>query len=725
VTAPNQPYPEWMQLIGMGAYQLGGHGGGDGTTSTASYGQDVTQDFVTSLVQGPAKDLLSLGGVATTIADVVTQVSTFLSSMPVQGLQMFQGFIPGTTADDFQDIPTSVQTILDALNLGDLQMRVSDFTRWLTDTYNNFAADGAAFWAFVNAVNTALTGYSDWSTFIAAVDAAWDTYQDTVSAISDAEKTSFSNMLLNVFGIDVSGPNAWVAALTTDTQILLDVFHTTYQVGTSTDAPGTLGTNGKPTWYSAWNDLLARIGLSGVTAPTIGPAITSAQSSATTANTNAGTAQTTANTGLSWGQRLTNDLTTLLDVFHVTYTVTQWNAAWADLLVLFGIVNSTSTPSNPAPTIGSAITSAQASATTANTNAGTAQTTANTGNTNTGTFLQYSRILSDVLHLVYPAGSPSDTPTTTIGGLPTWYSAWNGLLQLEGLVKATTAPTQTAPTTGTVIQANTATANTASTNAATAIANASAVATTAQQITDGIYQSQNGGTSTGNPTTSIVPSLTAIPASNIVGQTGAAVAFGASGGNTLSSSPVSWTHTIAVGDLGVLVSVGYKNGGSTVPTFTATYGGVAMTLVVQQENGTGTFNAPGCAVFWLKSPPSGSKTVVVTRTAGSTGSLWVSSDSYSASKIGTVLPTTGGGSNTLSMPVTSQTGRMLFAVFIANNALDTSSAITAFNQTQRYGFATFAAGDALGASSLTFTATMNATHIANTVWSGVIVELTN
>ncbi|AER47577.1 minor tail protein [Mycobacterium phage DS6A] len=44
-------------------------------------------------------------------------------------------------------------------------------------------------------------------------------------------------------------------------------------------------------------------------------------------------------------------------------------------------------------------------------------------------------ILLDLLHVFYPVGAPGDAPDRTIGGKRTWYSAWNDLQDLFGVVK--------------------------------------------------------------------------------------------------------------------------------------------------------------------------------------------------------------------------------------------------------------------------------------------------
>jgi hypothetical protein len=343
-------------------------------------------------------------------------------------------------------------------------------------------------------------------------------------------------------------------------------------------------------------------------------------------------------------------------------------------------------------------------------------------------------VLSDVFHLTYAAGTSTDPPGTLSGGKPTWYSCWNDLLALTGVVNSVTAPTDTAPTTGASITAASAAATTAGTNASMALTNAATVATTAQAITDGIYQSQNGGSSTGNPTSSIVPSLTAIPASNIVGATGAAVTFGAVGGgnsanlSSATSGSISWTHTIATGDLSVLVFTTYSpTAGSTGYTSSVTYGGTAMTMLQRQAS-----SVSGGAAFavteawWLKAPASGSKTVVVSVSGTSTNFGPISGDSvsYFASKVGTVGPNTGGGSSTLSMSAASTTGNMVVGAFGVSTNFSGLPTLSAYTKTQRYNSFGLVIGDAAGASSVSFGATASGTA-ANVQWAGITVELTN
>jgi hypothetical protein len=55
----------------------------------------------------------------------------------------------------------------------------------------------------------------------------------------------------------------------------------------------------------------------------------------------------------------------------------------------------------------------------------------------------------DGLHLFYPLGSPSDTPTTTVGGKRTWYAAKADMALMQGQTNGTSTPTVTFDDVGT------------------------------------------------------------------------------------------------------------------------------------------------------------------------------------------------------------------------------------------------------------------------------------
>jgi hypothetical protein len=266
MTTPNQSEPDTIQAaLGQGAYTVAGGG-------SSNWGQDTSKEGVIALITGtPA----GIGTGLTGLPSVVTNLTNYVKNMPLDTLQVVQPFIPGSDPADFTNVDDATTAIIDSLGL------------------------------------------------------SW-----------------------------ILGANGLVTYLL----ILLDVFHLTYNAGSVSDPPGTLGVGGvgagKPTWYSAWNGLLALCGVAtGTTptdaAPTIGGAITGTQ--------------TSINTHTDWFGRFITDLTVLLDFFHLTYelgspadSITHtgtngkltWYAAWNNLMDLFGVVQSTTALTDPTPTIG-------------------------------------------------------------------------------------------------------------------------------------------------------------------------------------------------------------------------------------------------------------------------------------------------------------------------------------------------------------------------------------
>jgi hypothetical protein len=80
------------------------------------------------------------------------------------------------------------------------------------------------------------------------------------------------------------------------------------------------------------------------------------------------------------------------------------------------------------------------------------QTQASTQNTWWGRLMTDITIYFDLFHGTYPAGSPSDGPTTTVGGVRTWYSAIADVLDLFGIVHSTSTPSTPVSDVGTAVQ---------------------------------------------------------------------------------------------------------------------------------------------------------------------------------------------------------------------------------------------------------------------------------
>lgn len=275
-------------------------------------------------------------------------------------------------------------------------------------------------------------------------------------------------------------------------------------------------------------------------------------------------------------------------------------------------------------------------------------------------------------------------------------------------------------------------ATTAGTNASIAISSASAANTLAQGTIDGLNTAWSAG-GTGNPVSSIPTIAAAIPTSAIVGGVGAAVAFGAVGGGNATTffgattASLSWSHTIATGDLGVLVFIAYELGSGASAISAVTYGGTAMTMQQREISSAVSGATAVLEVWWLKSPASGTKTVAVSLSGANFNGVTGDSVSYSASKVVAIGPNTGGGSTSLSMSAASATGHMVVGAFANVNGISAST-LSAYSQTQRYNNGStdiaIAMGDAAGSGSVSFTATSSGTA-ANIQWSGITVDLSN
>lgn len=111
MTTPNQTagqafgnIPDLRSLVGLGAFQVG--------NADQNYGQNVTEAFVRSLIQGPA---IGLPTSITDIPEALSRLADYLLTLPLEALQLFQGFIPGAAADAFNTVESAVETIVNAI----------------------------------------------------------------------------------------------------------------------------------------------------------------------------------------------------------------------------------------------------------------------------------------------------------------------------------------------------------------------------------------------------------------------------------------------------------------------------------------------------------------------------------------------------------------------------------------------------------------------------------
>lgn len=117
MTTPNITGPGWNPYYGDFAWEIGG--------GVWNYGQSLTEDDIAMIIHGPRADP---GNVTALFQDKLLQ-------QPLEVLRMFQPFIPGSTMDDFPDIPVSVSTIMKWLPTNKLLVKVEDALKWVEEQF--------------------------------------------------------------------------------------------------------------------------------------------------------------------------------------------------------------------------------------------------------------------------------------------------------------------------------------------------------------------------------------------------------------------------------------------------------------------------------------------------------------------------------------------------------------------------------------------------------------
>jgi hypothetical protein len=665
------------KLLGVGAYTLDDSSEGSGL----NYGQDVGSDtFVKSLIYSIA---MGMGPGDGSISSALANLGTYLNTMPLDSLKLLQPFIPGATDNDFSDTASAANKIMAQFNV-DAMLSITDFNNWVTEIFDpngQLWKDAKDWW---DTVFTQLNSYPAAGSSAATVATWWSTLFVDLGMDAPTSAT-LGNIIAGNYDWAKSAAANWTTFLTalgyTPTQAATAIstaqanwtsFMAAWGVGTPADVAAAVAAN-----KQKWIDLLASFGVG------------------TPADVGAATAAS--------------------------------KARWDAFLASIGLGSATAAGAQLAGN---------------NTTIGSHTTTLGTHTTNIATQLGWWQRLPenilislDGMHVFYPLGSPSDTATTTStaygSARRTWYAAKADMALLQGQANSTSAPTVTFADPGSVISANTAAANTAAANAATASASN-------QALNDAIVSAMIGTSVTGTSNADVTSGLLNIPASNIVGQTGVTPVFGAMGaGNFFQAlgnpKTVSWTHTIATGDLGVLVYISYiapAGTGGAGWTSTVTYGGVAMTKVGSAQGAGFGVTYAYLEAWFLKAPATGTKTVTATIDSGNvynSTSLGGNSYSCSGSKIGTVTPSIGGATAPQTVSASSATGKLLVGALSGYN----TGVYSAFNHTQRYnqtGSGTYGTtwglvfGDAPGAASVTFSAAHSG---ALSVALGLIVEITN
>lgn len=204
-----------------------------------------------------------------------------------------------------------------------------------------------------------------------------------------------------------------------------------------------------------------------------------------------------------------------------------------------------------------------------------------------------------------------------------------------------------------------------------------------------------------------------------------ATGTGYGSGTTAASLVATWSHTSSPNANAVVVmgSAAFSGTSPGTVTITATYGGVTMTSLKTQIFSGSTFSQ--MYMFGLINPPTGTQTVSVTVTCGSSSTIGLNGNSVSytgVTSFGTAASNTA-SSASLSLSVSSASSQMVAQAFATNN-LASSGDITAYNQSFRYtrtvtstSFALIV-GDAPGASTVSFSGTTTSAP-----WASVGVPL--
>lgn len=144
-----------------------------------------------------------------------------------------------------------------------------------------------------------------------------------------------------------------------------------------------------------------------------------------------------------------------------------------------------------------------------------------------------------------------------------------------------------------------------------------------------------------------------------------------------SAGPLTWTHVCAAGSTCLVVAVANNAGSDTGLTMAATYNGVAMTPVPSSIIDLFAAGLGFSQLFSLANPPSGSHTVSVTTSGGTTVAPLVGGSLSFLGSAGapTNVTTATGNSATAAITVASASGD------IACSFVSGASALTGHTQT--------------------------------------------
>jgi hypothetical protein len=207
-----------------------------------------------------------------------------------------------------------------------------------------------------------------------------------------------------------------------------------------------------------------------------------------------------------------------------------------------------------------------------------------------------------------------------------------------------------------------------------------------------------------------------------------AVGAGADVNNqTTSDITITWSHTATAGGDVFVSAFASQNSEDGISSITATYGGVAMTLLATAEPSGTNFGLQ--AMFHLANVPGGAKTVNVTAIAATGPVTALVGDSVSYLNVGSVggtAATTDGTSTALSQTGLTGVSQGITVQAFAGFTTSGAASISAYSATQRFLHNASAGtdvallmGDSAATGSLGFTATSS----VNIAYSAIAVVL--
>lgn len=213
----------------------------------------------------------------------------------------------------------------------------------LTSLQDDSEASTAAFSTFLSSVYTAIEDYTSWSTFIAAVESAWNTYTTTESNLLSDEIFTVQQFFATLLGVNTSTgliSQANIEGLTTlqdDFTANGDAFSTLLQSWLTAIEGYTSWSTFIAAFESAWSTYTTTV--SGLESSEIAT-VQQILSSLLGINTSTGQIQSTTIESSTGGTSLNSDISAILTPFESISDLTStsaWQSAWSGLMNLLGI----------------------------------------------------------------------------------------------------------------------------------------------------------------------------------------------------------------------------------------------------------------------------------------------------------------------------------------------------------------------------------------------------